>query len=358
MELVKVDPAEYGLEENKAKQISDMFKPMLDQMEDLETEFNAVVKMEINDDAVAAAKELRLKYVKVRTGTAKIHKELKSFYLQGGRFVDGWKNAQLMASQGNEEKLMAIEKHFENLERERIEKLNVERRELALKYVQSEQLIPEALGEMLDPVWENYLDGLKANYEARVAAEKKAEEERQELQRINELHDIRKANLINEDLWQFREEWLESEHLGEIGEEKFEELKNDLIAKKEADREEREKQRQENERLRKEAEEREKREAAEREKHEAELAAADAKQKEIEAQLQKEREEKAKAEAEEQARVEAELKKGDADKIKDLVSDLEALKNKYEFKSKTNQKLYLQVGELIDKTVTFIQTKN
>ncbi len=35
-ELVKINAKDYGLEESKAKQISDMFKPMLDLVADLE----------------------------------------------------------------------------------------------------------------------------------------------------------------------------------------------------------------------------------------------------------------------------------------------------------------------------------
>ena len=97
--IVKINPADYGLTETKAKEIEAMFKPMLQKMVELEEEYNEVVKLEINKDTCTKAKELRLKYVKVRTGTASIHKELKAFYLNGGRFVDGWKNAQLFASQ-------------------------------------------------------------------------------------------------------------------------------------------------------------------------------------------------------------------------------------------------------------------
>ena len=331
-ELVKIDPAEYGLTEDKAKQVSSMFKPMLEKMEELETEFNEVVELDMSEETCAKAKEVRLKYVKVRTGTAKIHKELKAFYLQGGRFVDGWKNAQLMASQGKEEKLQEIEKYYENLEKERIANLQAERAAMLGQY--EVETIPGNLGEMEDLVWDNFLAGTKANYEARIAAEKKAEEER--------------------------------------------------IAREKAEQEERERIRKENERLKAEAEaariqaEKEAAERAEaarieaekRAKEEAERKAKEeAAKKEHEAQLKKEREEKeriaaelkAKQEAErkakeaEAARVEAELKKGDAEKFADLIADLEGLKGKYEFQSKANQKMYNEVQTLIDKVIGHIQ---
>ena len=126
MELVKINAEDYGLTETKAKEIEQAFLPMLAKMTELESEFNDVVAKDVTIETVALAKSLRLKYVKIRTATAKIHKEMKAYYLAGGRAVDGWKNAQLMASLGNEKRLMEIEKHFEIMERERKEKIRDE----------------------------------------------------------------------------------------------------------------------------------------------------------------------------------------------------------------------------------------
>lgn len=254
-EIVKINHAEFGLEESKAKQIADQFKPMLDKMVELEKEFNEVAKLEPSKEASAKAKELRLKYVKVRTGTAEIHKQQKSFYLQAGRYVDGWKNAQLFASQGIEEKLQEIETHFDRIEAARVEALRVERWTKLSKYIEIE---PIGLGTMESLVFDNLLSGTKAAYEARVEAERKADEER--------------------------------------------------IAKEKADSEERERIRLENERLKKEAEAREKQIQQEREKAEAERKA-------IEEKARIEREEAERKLSEERAKVEAERKaKEDAER--------------------------------------------
>ena len=86
-ELVKINASEYGLEEIKAQQIEAQFKPMLEKMSALEREYNEVIKLEVSGETCAKAKELRLKYVKVRTGTAAIHTQQKAFYLAGGRYV-------------------------------------------------------------------------------------------------------------------------------------------------------------------------------------------------------------------------------------------------------------------------------
>ena len=122
-ELVVLKAADYGLEETKAQEIQATFMPMLEKMTELEKEYNLIIQKDINEELCTEAKTLRLKYVKVRTGTADIHRKLKDFYLKGGRFVDGWKNAQIMASEGMESRLKEIENHYENIEKERITKL-------------------------------------------------------------------------------------------------------------------------------------------------------------------------------------------------------------------------------------------
>lgn len=176
MEIVKLDPKQFGIEESKAADIASQFKPMLDTMVELEKEFNEVVAMPI-EQAADKAKQLRLKYVKVRTGTDKIHKEQKAFYLSAGRFVDGWKNAQLFASQGVEKKLEDIEQYAANIEKERIAKLAAQRAELLLPFGINETASLN-LGNMSDEIWSNFLTGTESNYKARIEAERLAEEKR------------------------------------------------------------------------------------------------------------------------------------------------------------------------------------
>jgi hypothetical protein len=177
MEIVKIDAKEYGITSTIAKDIESQFKPMLNKMVELETEYNEVIDMDLSDPSTAKkAKEVRLKYVKVRTGTEEIHKKQKEHYLNGGRFVDGWKNAQKFASQGKEEKLLEIEKHLEILEQKRIEGLQDVRSELVREYVDDTTIIK--LGEMDEDVFQAYLTAKKTAYNDRIEAEKKAEEDR------------------------------------------------------------------------------------------------------------------------------------------------------------------------------------
>lgn len=176
-EIVKINPADFGVEESKATQIAEQFKPMLDRMIELETEYNAVLALDIDDPMTTfAAKEVRLKYVKVRTGTSAIHKVQKDFYLQAGRFIDGWKNAQLFASQGIEEKLADIELHYENKEKARKAQLRIKRCEELNQFEFDGSGMN--LGEMEENVWVNFLNGTKLGFEAKKAEEKRLAEEK------------------------------------------------------------------------------------------------------------------------------------------------------------------------------------
>jgi len=180
-QIIKIDHNDYEVEETKAKEVTSMFLPMLQKMEDLESEFNKVVKLEVSKDSCKAAKELRLKYVKVRTGTAEIHKKLKAESLKVGRFLDGFKNAQIMASSGIEEKLSNIEKHFERIEEQRIEELRLVRENELSEYEVA--VMPSNLGAMEQSVYDAFLIGTRANFEAVKEAEKQAEIERIEAEK-------------------------------------------------------------------------------------------------------------------------------------------------------------------------------
>jgi hypothetical protein len=91
--------------------------------------------------------------------------------------VDGWKNAQAFASEGIEKRLEGIEKHFENIEKERVAELYFQREIELRKYTEA---LPPGLGEMSEDVFCSYLEGQKLVFEAKKAAEVKAEQDRVE----------------------------------------------------------------------------------------------------------------------------------------------------------------------------------
>lgn len=358
MELVKINASEYGLEESKAKEIEAQFQPMLQKMTELEKEFNKILELEINEETCEKAKELRLRYVKVRTGTSEIHKTQKAFYLAGGRFVDGWKNAQIFASQGIEEKLLSIEKHFENLEKERKQKLQEERQAEVNKY--EPEMIVNSLGEMEESVWVNYINGVKLNYESRIAAEKKAEEERLEKERIAKLNQDRKELILPYHEFLFETDLTV---LGLMNQDEFVQLIEQLKAKKSEYNKKQEEIRKEKERLEIEAKEKEKLLKKEREERERIEKEERLKREKLEAQL------KAKKEAEQkeiQRKLEEKRKADEAQKAAQLAPDkdkLIALSERIiniplpQLSNKEAQKILDEVTQLLFKVDAYIKDK-
>lgn len=181
MSEVIIDHEKFGVPDYIAKNIRDQFQPMLDTMVALEDQFNKVIQLDPEDESTSkAASELRKKYVKIRTGVDKIHKEQKAFYLAGGRFVDGWKNAHLMASQDKEERLRQIENFVENREKKRIADLHEKRCAEIMPYLQE----PEThmnYGMLSDSVWDAYLKGkIKIHMEFQEAVRQAEENEAKE----------------------------------------------------------------------------------------------------------------------------------------------------------------------------------
>jgi len=198
-ELVKVDMSDSGLTKTQAKEVKQVFDAVLQTAEKLEEEYNLVVALEVTPEACAQAKALRLKYVKVRTGIAAAHKEQKAFYLSGGRAVDGLKNVYTHAVIGNEEKLKAIEGHFERIEEARLVKLQADRVAQLAPYVEDADernllgLLDDEFAALLGAKKQAYEDAITAEEKARVQRIEKEEAEAAERVRIAEENERLKA---------------------------------------------------------------------------------------------------------------------------------------------------------------------
>lgn len=233
-DLVVVDHKEFGLEETVAKDVKAFFTPMLEKMDELEGEFNEVIKLNPDTpEAAGMAKQLRLKYVKVRTGTAQIHQEQKAFYLKAGRFIDGFKNAQAFASEGKESKLKAIEDHAAIKAQKIIDDLQEERAALLTPFWDSATPIPADLGKMSPDFWKAFLKGAEATERERVEAEKAAEKEAARIRKENELHEERKEKLL--DYWTFMSDEQKVMEYGKMSKPVYQKMLVSLIKLKEAE---------------------------------------------------------------------------------------------------------------------------
>jgi hypothetical protein len=173
---VAVNPKDYELDKEKAVEIENAFAPSIVERNILAKEFEVIAVAVIDEDVCEQAGTLRKKLVKVRTGIGKTHKVQKQFFLHAGRFVDAWKNAETLPIEQMEEKLSGIEKHYENIEAERVQKLNYDRAKILNDL--GIEFIPAGLAQMEKDVWDKYLWGCKVAKQERGESEARVEAER------------------------------------------------------------------------------------------------------------------------------------------------------------------------------------
>jgi len=354
----EVKAEEFGLEKVQSDKIAKSLKPVLDKRQAILARYDEVIKKEISEETVKEAKEIRLELVTNRTqGIMKWHKENKEFFLRGGQFVDAIKRMELGTSEQAEKNLLDIELHFENIEKERLEKLSEKRKKEIEKFTNDLDVVPDNLGEMDDAIWINYLEGAKSNHKTRLIEQEKIEKEKAKLEKISNLHDERREYLINNDYYRFHNKGLnpvEENYLGNMSDSSYTDLVNVLHEEKANEEKLKEDQRIENEKLRKEAAEREEKDKAEQLKRdeenlkkEAELKAErDAKQR-AEAIIQEKEDERIAAlnkEKEDQERMDS---SSDIIKMKSLKILLTSSIENFKFKSKaSNEKINQLVNQI------------
>jgi hypothetical protein len=234
---------------------------------------------------------------------------LDKAWLKSFQFVEGvYKSLEEQA----EEK----EKYVEILEAKRKEEVRANRWKQLSEYMDFE---PAGLDIMTDDVFGHVLNGAKAEKQARIEAEKKAEEERLEKIRIQNLVSEREAHI--RPVYDFFEVPA-MQNLDTLTEEEFNQKLSEAKKAKVAHEAEQDRIKAENERLKKEAKEEARLRAIEEAKKQAELdrikaeLEAERKRKEEEAKKQKEAE-LARIKAEEEAK-----KAPDKTKIKNAVDSL------------------------------------
>jgi len=175
---LKVNPKEFGLEEKEAAKITNGLTTILEERQVLIDAYKDVIELEITEENIKTFKELRLMIVKNRTTGLNVwHKTNKAYFLAGGNFVQAIYNKEVAENERMESALMEAEKHFENLEKERIATIQKER-ELELEKYEVENVSNLNLGYMSDEIWTNFLEGTKLSYNNKIAEQKRIEEER------------------------------------------------------------------------------------------------------------------------------------------------------------------------------------
>ena len=391
---------------SRAEVIKQTFEPMVEMLinfEDAYSEIIAEKETEITPQLVARAKRLRLDVAKVRTTADKARKEQKASVLAEGKAIDGSYNILKWAVEEKETELSKIEKHFELIEKERLEKLQNKRAGAMHVYIEDSE--NRDWTKFDDEEFEAILSQKRATYEAEIEAQKQAEldkiakekaeaEEREAIRLENErlkaeaekakqaeLDRLKAERIAKEKAEAERVELarIEAEKQAIIDAEKQAILDAERKAKEDAERKlaEAEAKRLADIKLaeaKAEAERLEAKRIADEKQAiiDAERKAIEAERRAIaEAEAKRVAKEKAKAERIEAERLEAErleaerieaekqteLNKGDAEKFQNLITDLENIKTKYSFKSKKNIKMYEDVSKLINKVINHINSK-
>ena len=328
--IVDLDPEEFGVESTSALEIQSLFSPVLDTLVELEKVYNEIVVKPITELVCAEAKELLKQYVKARTTTSKIHTEIKADILKKGRFIDGWKNTQILATKNKEENLKNLSEHFENIKKEEVLKIQTERSNELLKYEITQ--IPHDLGNMDIIIWENLLRGVKQSFEQKQKEEKERKLEGEVLRKSEE----KKLEIQRKENEKIRAE-------AETSRKKLE---------------------AENEKIKAEAETSRKKLEAENKKIKAE---AEAEKNKLEAENLKikiEAEEKNKKIVEENRKLQKPLTtifsslspNTDNYRFEALINKLTETKN-FKFEDEKNKKINIGVSIMVDKIINYINTK-
>jgi len=180
---VMVNPNDFGLEENKALELTSGLTTILTERETLKNAYLDVIELDLNEENLKTFKELRLKIVKNRTqGIEKWHKTNKEFFLTGGRFVDAVKNKEVAENERMESNLLEKEKHFENLEKARLKAIHEERVSKLLPF--NYEIGNVDFSGMDENMFSAILLGAETNHKAKLEAERVAEEQRLEAIRL------------------------------------------------------------------------------------------------------------------------------------------------------------------------------
>lgn len=234
-EIAVIDPQEFGLEEKTAEELTVGLSQILAERELLIKEFEVVSKLEISTDTIPKFKALRNKIVKNRTqGINKWHKTGKEYFLRGGQFLDAIRRREIQVNENMEKVLQDGENFFENIEKERLEKLQAERVEKVSAYIDGAD--ERDFTKFEEDEFEAFLQMKKKEYEEAEKAEKLAEAERliEEKEKAERLEKLEAENKeFKEKVEKERQKTKELERLLEEKEEAEAKIKADAEAKKE-----------------------------------------------------------------------------------------------------------------------------
>jgi len=175
----------------KAEKIAFSYAPLMNEV----TEQGDLIKqLKIgNEEDVEKAKRIKLDLGKICSRASQQKTIDKEIVLLESRFIDALFNTVNGAARLNQEEAKEIEQHFANIEKQRIDQLQLDREIEIRKYSDVTIIIPDFLGAMDNDTWVNYLAGNKVNYETKIEAERIVEQQRVEAEKAAEKKRIEAA---------------------------------------------------------------------------------------------------------------------------------------------------------------------
>jgi hypothetical protein len=245
-----------------AESIASSFVPFMGEVQE---QIELLKPLEMgNPEHVEIARRVSIDLGRIRSRKDTVKKEQKDYYLKVGRFIDALSNTVEGMITLTQDEAKEHAKYFENLEKQRIEKLKQDRIELISPYMESQPVGLELINE---ETFQIMLAGAKKAFEDRIKAKKIAEEQREKQEKKNKLYNVRKEIALPlKEFWDADEKDL---LFGDWSQKKFYDFIDKAREAKSLHDEEQAKIKAENARLKAEAEEREK---AERERMAAEEA--------------------------------------------------------------------------------------
>lgn len=184
-----------GLQPEVAQNLQVSFAPMFSGARDIISKSKAIVVTDVGQKLeTKLACEYRKALKNLRIDADKTRKLLKEDSLRRGKAIDGFYNILLDIIAPEETRLEEQEKFVERKEQERKAALKIEREKALAPYGIDTTFY--SLGEMPDESWAQLLENTRVSHEAKLAAARKAEEERIRLEneRLKEEARIREEN--------------------------------------------------------------------------------------------------------------------------------------------------------------------
>ena len=199
-----------GLAIIEAEEIKTAYLPFLvrlTEVQDQAAKINFESPVELDE---TIARELRLKTVKIRTDAEKLKDEQKRVDILRGKVKQDSFNLISSSCKLAEEVFFNVEKAREIAEKKRKAQLKIDREEKLGPYTEAVSLYP--LGEMSEDQFNELYSGLRIAHENKLAAEKKAEEDRIAKEKAEaEERELQRLENIR-----LKEEAIENERLAEI----------------------------------------------------------------------------------------------------------------------------------------------